>query len=231
MNWLLMIVLAVLAFCIYNGYRRGFLRMIYSLVSWMLVLAFVTWATPYINSLLLNYTNIYEGIQSTCEARIRESAQEKTKEQLEDEKPLAELGIKLPDSVTEKILDTTVSSADEFMESSGIYKQVAAGVADFILEGISFFLAAIGASILAHLISRILGIVSRIPILKGANRILGVFAGGVYGLILVWIAFYILALCGTSDAGKILLSYVYESSFLTYLYENNAVLTVVLYFL
>ena len=56
MNWLLVVVLAVLALCIMNGYHKGFLRMVYSLVSWIVVLVFVTWATPYINSYIKENT-------------------------------------------------------------------------------------------------------------------------------------------------------------------------------
>ncbi len=231
MNWLLVVVLAVLALCIMNGYHRGFLRMVYSLVSWIIVLAFVTWATPYINSYIRENTGIYQEIESRCEERIRESAKGKTEEQIQENASLADLGFSLPDSVTEKILSGTTQAAGELIENSGIYEAVAGGVADFIVEGISFFVAMVAASLLVHIISQLLGTVSRIPILRGANRTLGLFAGALYGLVLVWIAFYIVALCATSEAGKDMIALIYQSRLLTYLYENNAVLTLIMYFL
>lgn len=231
MNWLLVVVLAVIALCIMNGYHKGFLRMVYSLVSWIVVLVFVTWATPYINSYIKENTGIYQEIEKNCEERMRESAKGKTEEQIQENASLADLGLSLPDSVTEKILSGTTQAAGELVESSGIYEAVAGGVADFIVEGISFFIAMIAASVLMHIISQLLGTVSRIPILRGANRTLGLFAGAIYGLALVWIAFYIIALCGTSEAGKDLIALIYESRLLTYLYENNAVLTLIMYFL
>lgn len=231
MNWLVIVVLAVLVLSVLNGYNKGFLRMIYSLVSWIIVLVFVTWANPYINNYIRENTGLYERIASDCEERIRESAKGKTQEQVQENAALAELGINLPDSVAKKILAQTTTAADEFMEDSGLYAQIAGGLADFVLEGISFFIALIAAWILVHIISQLLGIVSHIPILKGVNRFLGIFAGGLYGLVIVWIAFYIIALCGTSPEGSALLSYICESSFLTFLYENNLVVTIFLYFL
>ena len=56
MNWVLLLVLLILGYNIIRGYRKGFLRIVYSLVSWVIVLTFVTVATPYINTCLL-YTS------------------------------------------------------------------------------------------------------------------------------------------------------------------------------
>ena len=52
MNWLLIIIVLLLALCVVNGYRKGFLRMMYSMVSWVIMFVLVTWATPYINTFL-----------------------------------------------------------------------------------------------------------------------------------------------------------------------------------
>ena len=37
MNWLLIIVVLLLALCVVNGYRKGFLRMMYYMVSLSLI--------------------------------------------------------------------------------------------------------------------------------------------------------------------------------------------------
>ena len=42
MNWLLIIIVLLLALCVVNGYRKGFLRMMYSMVSWVIMFALVT---------------------------------------------------------------------------------------------------------------------------------------------------------------------------------------------
>ena len=79
MNWLLIIVVLLLALCVVNGYRKGFLRMMYSMVSWVIMFALVTWATPYINTFLRDNTSIYQRIAVYCEQQIRE----KTEKQIE----------------------------------------------------------------------------------------------------------------------------------------------------
>ena len=85
--------------------------------------------------------------------------------------------------------------------------------------------------ILLHFISKVLGIVSRIPIIRGINKYLGTVAGALYGLMVIWIAFYIIALCSTSEVGGALISYIYESPFLTYLYENNLIVALIMIYL
>lgn len=204
----------------------------YSLVSWFVVLVFVIWSKPYINSFLLENTTLYEKIEVHCEEKIRENAEGKTGEVLTDKSSeLAELGIKLPDAMLGNLIEKTAGTADELLQFSGMYTQMAKAMAGFVVEGISFLIALIAAWIVVHMISQMLGIVSKIPILSGANRFFGLFAGGVYGLVLVWIAFYIIALCSTSEFGRAIISYIYESDLLKFLYENNIVLTVMLHYI
>lgn len=229
MNWVLILVLLMLVFSVIEGYRKGFLRIIYSLVAWIIVLVLVAWAAPYINHYLLENTSIYESVEAHCVEAVRQSAKEEAQTALEGQKSeLSELGVKVPDSVMNGILEKTSGAADEFLEESGMYEQIAQGLAGFVVEGISFVAALIFAWILVHIISQVLGIVSHIPIIKGINRLLGLFAGGIKGLLLVWLGFYIVALCSTGETGSTLIAYIYENQFLTFLYENNLVLTMIL---
>ena len=232
MNWLMIIVVTFLALCILNGYRKGFLRMMYSMVSWIIMIVFVAWATPYVNSYLMEKTSLYETITAYCENAIKEKAQAGTQSVIEEQSTqLAKAGVMLPDSVLNSISEKTAGLAGEMIESGGIYEQVAAGMADFILNGISSFLALALAMVVLHLISRLLNVVSKIPVIRGINRYLGIAAGAVYGMMIVWIGFYLIAICSTSETGAALASYIYESPFLTYLYENNVVVTLVLMYL
>lgn len=278
MNWVLILVILILAANVRRGYKRGMLRMAYSMVSWIIVLVCVSWATPYISQYLMENTTIYQTIQKQCEETIRNAAASETSALLGQESnlssqgdsssqgdtfsqnglesqndftaqsglaspsglasqsglasssDLASLGMNIPDSVLESIIDDTVAAAGDFLDQSGIYSNIAAGLAKFVLDGISFLCASLFSWLIVNIISQVLGIVSHIPVLSGMNRTLGLFAGGIYGLIVVWIAFYIVALCNATDMGKIIVSYIYESRLLTFLYENNLVLTLILKF-
>jgi uncharacterized membrane protein required for colicin V production len=236
MNWLLIVVLLLLALSIVHGYRKGLLRILFSMASWILLLVFVAWFKPYVNTYLTEHTSVYEKVENHCQEAVRQSSKKQLGNAAEGQADesgaqLAALGLNLPDNVLNMVAEGSANAADSILEESGVYSRIATGMADFVMEGISFFAALVVGWLFLHVISRMLGIVSHIPIVKGVNRFLGMFAGGIYGLVIVWVVFYIIALCSTSEIGSRLVSYIYASPFLTGLYQNNVVLTFILYFL
>ena len=250
MNWLLVGVLFTLIFCTIKGYQKGFIRVAFSLVSFFLVIAFVVWAEPYISSYLEKNTEISETIQQKCEEQLRISAQNNTEQQdlvqqgeegqnsdqqmAENQNAQAEslkvAGIILPKALEQPLVAQGIGAADQILESSGVYAEIAKTLAHFIISGISFFLAFIVAVILVRAISGILNLVSHLPIIHGVNKMLGIAAGFVQGIFYVWLFFYLIAICCTSSFGMLMNRYIDQSSFLTYLYQNNLLLQILMQF-
>lgn len=97
MNWVLMLVLLVLVCCAIYGYTKGFLRIVFSLVAWVIVLVFVSWATPHVSQWIQENTTIYEKIEATCEESVRRAAQGKMEEgAVEQYGEAGKLGLDLP---------------------------------------------------------------------------------------------------------------------------------------
>lgn len=237
MNILLIIVVAILIGCMITGYRKGFLRIVYSLIAWILVMAFVYISTPYIKEFIIENTGIDESIEAYCEETVRKPIETQvqkdtaqtvgtTAEELKAA-GIEELGIKLPESVIEDIIENTSNTANDFLEESGAYTKLSQAMADFMLQGIAFMVAFVIGGAASVIISCVLGIVSKIPVLSGTNKTLGLLAGAIEGLLIVWTAFYFIAIFSSSEAGGILVSYIYDSAVLTFLYENNLVLTII----
>ena len=241
MNWLLIIVILVLAGNIVWGFSRGFLRVIYSMLAWIAILVFVTWATPYVANVLTEKTNIDNRIESNLDEKLHELVIGDTNGQKEDREPDAQnpgqgkknyrdLQMKLPDAVTNKLFDTN-KIADQILEGSGAYDVVAGRATDLVMRVISFVLVLLITVISFHLLSVVLKVVENLPLIGGINRLLGLFAGLVKGILIIWLAFAIIAMAGTTDIGIALISYIYESPLLIWVYENNFVLTLLMTFL
>lgn len=241
MNWLLIIVILVLAGNIVWGFSRGFLRVIYSMLAWIAILVFVTWATPYVANVLTEKTNIDNRIESNLDEKLHELVIGDTNGQKEDREPDAQnpgqgkknyrdLQMKLPDAVTNKLFDTN-KIADQILEGSGAYDVAAGRATDLVMRVISFVLVLLIAVISFHLLSVVLKVVEKLPLIGGINRLLGLFAGLVKGILIIWLAFAIIAMAGTTDIGIALISYIYESPLLIWVYENNFVLTLLMTFL
>ena len=71
MNWLLIVVVVLWAFYIVRGYKKGMLKMLYSLVSWIVILILVTMATPYMTEFLTANTSIEQNIHRTCKEKLK----------------------------------------------------------------------------------------------------------------------------------------------------------------
>lgn len=80
MNGLEIIVFGIIAVCALIGYFTGFLRSVYSLFAGILVLVFVTWATPQVTVFLEENTGFGQVIQDKCVGYIEEIAREKISE-------------------------------------------------------------------------------------------------------------------------------------------------------
>ena len=241
MNWLLIIVILVLAGNIVWGFSKGFLRVIYSMLAWIAILVFVTWATPYVANILTEKTNIDNRIETNLDEKLHELVIGDTNGQKEDREPdtqnpgqgkknYRDLQMKLPDAVTNKLFDTN-KIADQILEGSGAYDVVAGRATDLVMRVISFVLVLLIAVISFHLLSVVLKVVEKLPLIGGINRLLGLFAGLVKGILIIWLAFAIIAMAGTTDIGIALISYIYESPLLIWAYENNFVLTLLMTFL
>lgn len=241
MNWLLIIVILVLAGNIVWGFSRGFLRVIYSMLAWIAILVFVTWATPYVANVLTEKTNIDNRIETNLDEKLHELVIGDTNGQKEDREPdtqnpgqgkknYRDLQMKLPDAVTNKLFDTN-KIADQILEGSGAYDVVAGRATDLVMRVISFVLVLLITVISFHLLSVVLKVVEKLPLIGGINRLLGLFAGLVKGILIIWLAFAIIAMAGTTDIGIALISYIYESPLLIWAYENNLVLTLLMTFL
>ncbi len=65
------------------------------------------------------------------------------------------------------------------------------------------------------------GIFSRLPIIRTANRALGLGAGILQGLLIVWMLMMVLSFFAATPAGQNLMAQVYDNPFLELLYNTN----------
>lgn len=215
MNWLLLVVAGLILFCAVRGWRRGLLRILYSLVSVVLLIGLISYATPYISSYIKNNTGIYTTLEQRCVQSFRERGQSSVSQSVSGNTDVA--GVSLPEQVTSYITD----SGNNLLDQSGIYEALGRKMADWILAGISYFVALLLAGLIVSMIGRSLRIINRIPVLKGVNRTLGIFAGAFQGLIIVWLLFLLLTLFAGSELGRQCIAQIDQSKILSYLYYNN----------
>ena len=92
MNWLLILVVLLVAGNIVWGFFRGFLRVVYSMAAWILILFFVTFATPYVADWMTEHTGLDTRIEKNCKEKLQNAlaGEEKSTEEILLERNLKE---------------------------------------------------------------------------------------------------------------------------------------------
>lgn len=237
MNWLFIAVIGFIAFHIVSGYSKGFLRTVYYLIQWVLALAFVTWATPYVTNALMQNQTIENSVEQRCSEWLTNTVKEQADSQstVDAQTPqtqavdewLAGLGIRFPEPVSKQLLNTD-QLADQVLDQSGAYTLIAHNMALLVLKGIAYIIVLAASGIIFRFIGRTLRIVDYIPILNGINWLLGLGAGALKGVIGVWIFMMVVAFLSTTEFGSYMTGYIYEAPILTWLYENNFILNTIM---
>ena len=240
MNWLLIVVILVIAANIVWGYRKGFLRVLYSLVVMCAILFLVSYATGYVTDYLIDHTGIDEKICAAYEDTIRTSieggldaaednAEQQVEEGLSTDTSLDRIGIHIPSFVNDKLADSN-EVAKNTLENEGVYYNLASQLTYLTMKAIAFLLCLVVAFVLYILIAKLLDLVAKLPVIHTLNKTLGLLTGALRGLAFVWIFFAIMAFCSASTVGGIINELVQESLVLTWIYDCNPVLGIIMLF-
>ena len=132
MNWLLIIVILIIAWNIAIGYNRGFLRIIYSLLAWVLVVGISTAATPYVKEVLQQNTDIEAKIEQNVKDSLKEKVESESniqKEQLKSN--VDDLIVVLNDNLL-KMTDSKITLDNAFSLADNILEQGITSITDLL---------------------------------------------------------------------------------------------------
>lgn len=219
MNWLLIIVVAFLIICAINGYRLGFIKKLFTTLSFIITIIAASAMAPHVSDFLKDNTPIYDTIKKSAAEVITGSNNENI--QSPDE---AVNEMKVP-AIVKTILSENnskeSSNEDNTSITDSIVDYVSTELADTIINAVSFAIAFAIITIVFRTTIFTLDIITNLPIIKGINQYAGLILGGAEGLIIVWIVFIIITVMGNTELGKVLTKSIETSSFLSFIYNNN----------
>lgn len=222
MSVLFAVVLIILAGFTLHGYIKGFVRVIFSLVSIILTIGLASWLSPYVSE-VLEKTPVYENIQEKCVESIKGKVQNEVGQDVENQEPIQIAGIELPREWQEIITQKAARATDGVLEQSGIYQEIGNYVAGIIINMIACVLTFIIVLLILRILVNVLDLVAKLPVLSAMNRLGGVVAGAAEGVLIVWLMFFVITLCKSSEMCQGLLNDINQSAFLKLIYENNLI--------
>lgn len=134
----------------------------------------------------------------------------------------------LPEIFRKQLLENNNDAGYEKLGVTTFVDYLVHFCATMILNVLSFLAVFLLTQILFRIVIAALDILSHIPVIGGLNRAAGLLFGLLEALLLLWIFFMIVSAIQTTETGLYLMSMIQESSFLSYLYDSNLFMQIVL---
>ncbi len=222
MSVLFAVVLIILAGFTLHGYIKGFIRVVFSLISIILTIGLASWLSPYVSE-ILEKTPVYENIQEKCVESIKGKVQNEVGQEAQSQEPIQIAGIELPQEWQDMIKQKAAQATDGVLEQSGIYEEIGNYVAGIIINIIACVVTFIIVLLILRILINMLDLVTKLPVLNAMNHLGGTIAGAIEGVLIVWLMFFAITLCKSSEMCQGLLNDIDQNAFLKLIYENNLI--------
>ena len=219
-NFLLIAVLATFAVCVIQGYRKGFLRIVISVIGIVLIVGAVLVISPYVSDYLIGNENIYGGVKGKVSGIFAED-NSKLDNTIPENQELTIESYQLPQLLKNALIQNNTAEVYKQMMVEFFEDYISGYLSRLILKAVSFVAIFLALSIVLWLALKSADLITKIPIIKGFNRFLGVVAGLVNALLLTWIFFVVVVMFLGNEAGGKLMEEIYRSEFLTFLFNEN----------
>jgi len=219
MNWLLVIVLAILVINTLIGMKVGFIKTVFSLCSMVVAVILTIWLNPYVNDFMRGNEKIYDSISTKVEkvVPIKESTVASEQDSLIQ-------GLSLPQSIKDALVKNNNVDVYKALSINSFKDYVTNYLTGIIINALSFIITFIVLLILLWAICIALDIVSKLPLINQINKTAGSLAGLIHGLVVVWLFFILVTVFGSSSLGQKALEMIGDSQILSFVYNNNFIL-------
>ena len=225
----MILILALMVFFVFRGYKKGFLRLAITTFSFVIVIILATSLATPVSNLLEN-----TAVGTKVESSVSDLVESKTEEYLdgaqgsissEDESSFIE-SLPLPSYIQNVLISGNTVEEYAQMQIETFEEYITAEVTEVILSAIAYVIVMIVASILLRIILRLAKFVNKIPIIGGLNKILGALLGFCQALLIIWaIGLLIIAFSSTS-IGSSAIAIIQNNAVLDFLFDNNLLIVI-----
>jgi uncharacterized membrane protein required for colicin V production len=220
MNWLLIVVVAILVGNTLIGMKAGLIKTIFSLCSMVVAVVLTIWISPHVNDFMKGNDKIYDAISSKVE-KILPLAE---KEAGSSEEVSIIEGLMLPQSIKDALIENNNAKVYKAMAIDSFEEYVSGYITGVIINAMAFAITFLVIIILLWIICLSLDIISKLPLLNEVNKTGGLIAGLFHGLVVVWLFFILITVFGSTEYGQKALEMIGDNSLLSLIYNNNFIL-------
>lgn len=240
MNWLLIVVVAVIVGFGIRGYQKGIIKMAISIISMVLGIVIAFALAPMISDSLCSsdivrnhvsqWVNEGLGIEERCLEMTDNMVDsikgtDKTKSEnislTQKEEVIENLKLpqKIKNSISENIAEVIGTKGK--ITAVNFAGAISEYIARLIIKTVTYIVIFIIFKVLLHIVLIVFNLVDKLPFIGEMNELAGGIAGAVSGLFVVWVGFLALLLFSTTSFGISCYECINDSAILTFLYNNN----------
>ena len=219
MNWLLIIVVAILLISTFRGYQTGLIKTVFALVSLIVSIIVASIVSPVVSKSLQENKEVTDYMHEKLENVIPYNEEEKIEKSSEETKYIEEL--KLPKCIKTTLLENNHKEVYKALGAKNFHEYIIGLLTVVIINTISYALCFLVVWMILFIVSRILNVVSKLPLVNEINKLAGLLAGIISGVVKIWIFFIAITLFSTSSVGVNIFEQINQSPLLSFLYDNN----------
>lgn len=225
MTWLGITAAVWLFIMLCMGYRRGFIKEIVSAFFIVLSMAVVWFINPYVNTFITENTPVYVSVQNACGDFVNEQVSEMTSFGKTEQDNVIE-SLKLPGFLKKQIEENNNADVYHYLAVNTFTDYVTGYLARAAVNGVSFLVSFILATLLIRIFTYALNIIASLPVLRGVNKAAGALVGLIKGVLFLWIIFIVFTVLCNTALGTGALELIEQDVFLSYMYSKNILMQI-----
>lgn len=194
-------VVAIVAIFIWLGYKSGLMKTFIEIASYIVSIIISFFLYPVISDLLVK-TPIYSKLVEVIGKEIALNS--------------------VSDSMGQGAFGILSNYINKGVQSAAM--GVAESMAVLIINILAFVIVLLLSKVIIRIVGNVLGIFTKLPIIKQFNRLGGSILGGVMGVLALYIISTVLVLVSPIEPQSRLYNEIEHSTFASEIYENNIIL-------
>lgn len=219
-NYLFICILAFLFICAVHGYKKGFLRIVISLVGIVVIIMVVTVISPVISKIIMEKTPVYNNVREKIVEVFKENNSVRDNTDLENQIETIE-SYDLPELLTGALIENNKEEIYNALAVTVFEDYISSYLSKMIVNAGSFIaLVAILWMALWFLLFTA-DIINKIPVLKTFNRLMGMGSALLVGVIMVWLFYFVVLTFFGGEISSAMIASIKQSHLLTFLFNTN----------
>lgn len=222
LNWLEYGVGLFLLYMIYSGYRKGFLKSIFSSGSFFVALILTILINPQVSKQLQNNQTLHRMMHQKLAAIGEEKNNKQHDTVMEQENYIDQLP--LPNPIKYALQENNNQEVYRAMKVKSFQEYVIQYLIYVSLNAISFLGTFLLVKVALFLVLQCINIIGNLPVIHSVDRLAGFCLGGIKGIFILWIIGIGLSIFSGEQIVQKIYQQIAQSPMLLYLYDHNILL-------